>query len=405
MTSRERVRRLLNGQPADRIPNGLGGCETMGMHVKAYDHLKKILGIENSSTRMYTFMANAVFELPVLNAMGGDIAIVGSKLCSAPLWGKGAEGSWTGRELFGKEYLLPSDWNLREDEDGTLWWDEMGMKCPPGGLYFDWVPSADSFDYYVSDNGDRPSPEDYNPPADLPDELLRGLEESAGWLYENTDLSLCCGEVLTALQVQPGGWINWCVRMREEPEVCREFLDKACEASLSQMKLLEQAIGKYCDIICMADDMGDNHGLLIGPELWRDIFKPAYKKLFSGLHKISGMKINLHSCGSIYDIMEDLIECGLDIINPIQVSARDMEPEKLKNRFGGRIIFAGGSYDAALTPPGTAPEIVYEAVKKNISALSRGGGYIFAGEHNMPGDTPESHVAAIMAAYRDCCNG
>ena len=100
--------------------------------------------------------------------------------------------------------------------------------------------------------------------------------------------------------------------------------------------------------------------------------------------------------------MGDLIECGLDIFNPTQISADGMDPEKLKADFGDKLIFYGGCFDAVLCPPTTPDEVVYEAVKKNIEILSQDGGYIFAGVHNLPGDTPESHLKAMFRAYEDC---
>jgi uroporphyrinogen decarboxylase len=113
------------------------------------------------------------------------------------------------------------------------------------------------------------------------------------------------------------------------------------------------------------------------------------------------MKSSMHSCGSIVDILPDLIECGLDIINPVQVSARGMNPEILKKEFGDKIIFYGGSFDAVSLPVSTSPESVYEQVKRNIEILSRGGGYIFSGVHNIQGNVPGSHLKAILEAFRD----
>ena len=113
------------------------------------------------------------------------------------------------------------------------------------------------------------------------------------------------------------------------------------------------------------------------------------------------MKVNLHSCGSIVDILGDLIDAGVDVINPVQTSSRGMEPENLKRLYGDRVVFYGGAYDAVSTPPSLAPEEVYAQVKGNIEVLSKNGGYIFAGVHNTPADTPETHLRAILQAYQD----
>ncbi len=186
-----------------------------------------------------------------------------------------------------------------------------------------------------------------------------------------------------------------------EPEACHEFLDKAVDAGLAHLRQLDQAVGKYCDILGIADDMGDTRGITVGPDLWRKIYKPHYKRLFTEWHKITKMKVNLHSCGSMTEILGDLVECGVDIYNPVQISANNMAPETLKKRFGKNLIFYGGVYDAVKLSGEKSPDIVYEAVKANIRTFSRGGGYIFAGVHNLPPDMPEAHLAAMLRAYRD----
>ena len=164
---------------------------------------------------------------------------------------------------------------------------------------------------------------------------------------------------------------------------------------------MDQAVGKYVDILSIAHDFGDNRGVTIGDDLWREIYKPHYKKLFQGWHDITNMKINLHSCGSIVSIMEDLIECGVDIINPVQTSAAGMGVEMLKAQFGERVIFYGGAYVAQLIAKNMTYEEVYSAVCKNIKVLGKGGNYIFAGVHNLPADMPECHIKAMLDAFYD----
>ena len=119
----------------------------------------------------------------------------------------------------------------------------------------------------------------------------------------------------------------------------------------------------------IADDIGDMRGVTIGPDLWREVYKPHYQRLFEGWHKITDMKIHMHSCGSIYDVLGDLVECGLDVLNPVQVSARGMAPGRLKAEFGDRLIFYGGAFDAVLTPSTASDEEVYETTRGNVEVL------------------------------------
>jgi uroporphyrinogen decarboxylase len=364
----------------------------------AYERLKSLLGVPGHRTRMTTFMSTALVEPAVLDAIDGDIILLGSKMCPARMWGPGSARDWKDVTLWGHHLGVPQAWEFRTDANGTVHWEPYGLVCPAGGMFFDAVTGF--FD--PSDPGAVPElrADEYQPPVDLPDEYLRALEESARWLHENSDFSITCGEVITDLQIKVGGFGPWWIRLAEDPDSAFEYLAKACDAGLSQLRVLDQAVGKYCDILMIADDIGDMRGVTIGPDLWREVYKPHYQRLFAGWHEITDMKIHLHSCGSIYDVIGDLVECGLDILNPVQISAHNMAPERLKAEFGDRLIFYGGAFDAVNTPASTPAREVFEATKRNIQTLARGGGYIFAGVHNITGDTPESHLRAMLEAYR-----
>ena len=113
------------------------------------------------------------------------------------------------------------------------------------------------------------------------------------------------------------------------------------------------------------------------------------------------MKVNLHSCGAVSEIIPDLIECGVDVLNPVQISAAGMDAPRLKALAGDRLVLFGGAFDSTLTPASADAETVYEQVKKNIAALGRGGGFLFSGVHNTTADTPREHIEAILRAYGD----
>ncbi|MHC4887591.1 MAG: uroporphyrinogen decarboxylase family protein [Planctomycetota bacterium] len=399
MNSRERMKRFLNGESVDRIPCGLGGCETAGLHNVAYDRLKTILGENSVSNRMGTFMNNAVFDVEVLEAMGSDVVLAGSRMNPSRFFGPGHEAGWKPLDIWDITIQVPQDWTFHKDPDGTWWWGE-NTKCPPGSYYFDPVPRPQSD--APAQAPEPPSPDDYNPSHELDPNYLSRLTESVRWLYENTTLSVACGESIQSLQLEPGGMEQWYMRMVTDPHECAAFLDKAVEAGLAQLRQLNQAVGQYCDTLHIAHDMGDSRGVCIGPELWRKIYKPAYKKFFAGWHEITDMKCSLHCCGAISEIIGDLIECGVDMLNPVQISAADMNPATLKERFGNDIIFYGGVYDAIDFMSFKNAQDVYDGVRANIQALSKGGSYLFAGVHNLPGDLQEDHLRAMLDAYHDC---
>ena len=204
------------------------------------------------------------------------------------------------------------------------------------------------------------------------------------------------------MQVQPEGLANWYFRIIEDPDSAHEILDKACDAGLKMLRQLDQAVGKYVDVVCIAHDFGDMRGVMIGAEKWREIYKPHYAKLFGEWRKITRMKSNLHSCGAISEIIGDLVECGLDILNPVQLSAAGMNAADLKQKYGDSLVFYGGSFDAVSTPASCSAEEVYELTKQNIREMAKNGGYLFSGVHNITGDVPEEHLAAVLRAYHDC---
>ena len=398
MTPRQRMRAFYAGRRVDRIPNGLGGCETAGMHLLAYDNLKRVLGVDDPANRMYTFMTNAVFEPAVLDAMDGDCIVLNSQMCASPLWGPPAEGRWKDQEFWGKTFQVPVDWQFRTEADGRIVWDDR-LHCPPGGIFFDWMPARPG---RLPDMEDQPSPDDYHPPHDVPEQRLREMEQAARWLYENTDYSITAGESIRDLQLRPGGTQGWWMRLVAEPRACHDFLAKATDAAMAQLEQVHQAVGKYCDAMIIADDIGDTRGVTIGPDLWREIYKPHYARYWGRWKRITTMRPMLHCCGSVVDILDDLIECGVEIFNPIQRSARGMDAAALAERFGGRVIFYGGALDAVVTPPGTPDEQVYDEARRTIATFAAAGRYMFAGTHNIPGDTPPGHLRAVIQAYRYC---
>ena len=166
-------------------------------------------------------------------------------------------------------------------------------------------------------------------------------------------------------------------------------------------KIGVQLIELGADVIWCGDDFGSQNGMLISPELWRDVFKPRIKAMFEDFRRVKpGIKIAWHSCGSIIPIIPDFIEIGLDILNPLQPLARDMEPNFLKENFGDLLIFFGGIDIQDLLPHAT-PEQIKSEVKRIAGILGKGGGYIIAPAHNIQDDTPVENVVAFFEAVRE----
>ena len=399
MTSRERVEAVLNHQIPDSLPNCWGGCETAGLHILAYNELVRLLGLKPRLPRVDTFMFNAVMDEDVLLAMDGDMLLIDSPLmCAKPLRAK--EG-WAAHDLFGIRVELTDNYDFEQTPGMTYLLDRgrRVMRCPAGGTYFDNMPGGDMFG-----DAEVPNPSHYHPSHEIREEKLRQLEAVAKEAYETTDFALCLGETVADLQLSPGGMIAWYDALLNEPEITDEYLGKNTEAALDQIVQLEQAVGKYCSIMSIAHDLGDSRGVTIGPRLFRERYKPFYKKLFEGWHARTKMKVNLHSCGAVSEIIPDLIECGVDVLNPVQISANGMNPERVRDLAGDKLVLYGGALDCIMMKPGENAETVYQEVKRNISILGRNGNYLFAGVHNTAANTPAAHIGAALRAYRDMRN-
>jgi len=166
-----------------------------------------------------------------------------------------------------------------------------------------------------------------------------------------------------------------------------QTLEKVCEA-----------VGDVADILRFGDDLGTDQGPFMSPKTYQKLFKPRHRQLTEYVHKHSQMKAFLHSCGSIYKLLPDLIEAGYDVINPVQITSRDMDPARLKQEFGKDITFWGGGADTRHILNHATPEQVKDHVRRNIEILSPGGGFVFNTVHNILGDVPPQNIVAMFEA-------
>ena len=400
------------GTRPDRVPNGLGATLNTGMHLLAYERFRSLLGLGGPPPRMMSFEANALFDLPVMTAIDADMVTLGLKITPARFWGPGSMADWKPSSLWGREYFIPRSWDVSVNPDGVTWidgydWDALGynvqlgrpncrLTCPQGGRYFDPVLLPG-----VLPAGD-PTLEKYNPPLGFPPGWLEKIAQSARWLHENTDLSIVCDEMINDFQLTPGGLDGWWMKMATEPKTVHRFLEKACESAVSQLKLLDEAVGGYADLLMIAQDFGDLRGVTIGPELWRQIFKPHFKDLFGEWHRIKPDE-DRHAL-----VRRHQRDFGRsDRKRPRRHQSRPgfcarNGAENLVRKFGGRIVFYGGSYDAVSNDPAAPPDAVKRKVADNIRAFAGTGRYIFCGVHNIQWNVPDSHLAAVLAAFKEC---
>jgi len=378
MTSRERIAAVLNGQEPDRVPIDVGGTDVTGMHGIAYNRLKEHLGIESGETRLFhVYMQLAAVEEEVRKRFSGDIVRLSFE---AKNW-----KPWTLAN--GSPCRVPEGWNPERLEDGSE--AIMGIDGKPviqRHKNSPWFSPTGPVAPFIQ------TPED----VDKFTPVLRMLDRSA-WLDESiedlvarakkireeTDYAIAGifgGHIYAASQLVRGMANFMCDLVINEPLVTA-LLEKMVDLNCEEFD--------HLDIICLADDLGAQGGPQIDPEMWRRLVKPHMKRLYGYMKsRMKHAKLFLHSCGSVYAFIPELIEMGVDILNPVQVSAANMDTKKLKAEFGKDIIFWGGGCDTQRILPIGTPDEIREEVKRRIGDLAPGGGCVFAQVHNIQPDVP-----------------
>ncbi len=406
MTSRERVLRAVNFQKPDRIPIDLGGIRASGINAVLYDRLKKRMGV-HTPTKIHDIMQIlAEVEPEVMERLHIDVVPLDA---GDVLWvPMDAERGVKKRLFCGLDVYFPpgtnitveqdESWSLR-DTEGTAY-----ARMPKDGFYFDFArPTMSS---------SRIDPEAFRPSDTVPDELLEAMGSRARSLYENTDkailgwgasISFLGLSALLSENITQGSLDQWLIMLMREKETAHDMMGRAVDAVIRQITLFHQALGDRVFAWGVAsDDAGTQRSELLSPDLFAEMIKPHYKRLCDWVHSHTNWKTYLHSCGSIYHYIPLWIEAGIDILNPVQISAANMEPERLMESFGGKIVFWGGGCDTQRVLPLDTPDQVREHVRHNIEVFAGSeGGYVFTQVHNIQQNVPVENVEAMFdAAYR-----
>ena len=156
------------------------------------------------------------------------------------------------------------------------------------------------------------------------------------------------------------------------------------------------AVGPYIDVVLFGDDLGGQQAPLMSPDDYRRLYKPFHKKMWNRAKELANVKVQLHCCGSIYELLPDMIDAGLDAVNPVQISCQGMDPVRLKKEFGDQITFWGGGCDTQLILPRGTLDEVKDHVSEMVGTLSPGGGFIFQQVHNILANVPPENIVAML---------
>lgn len=234
-----------------------------------------------------------------------------------------------------------------------------------------------------------------------PDEPARynGLYAKAKKLRETTDYAIVGHPGFTTSIFQTAcalrGFANFLIDLIKNKDFAHALLQKILEIQSRRMECYLSEVGEFIDVVCVGDDFCHQAGPFISLDLFREMLLPYLKRYFEIIKNHTRAKLHLHSCGAIHYVLDDLIDIGVDIINPVQLSAKGMDPEKLKQRFGSRVVFWGGIDTQKVLPYGR-PEEVRREVRRVIQILGKGGGYVLSAVHNIQADVPPENIIAIF---------
>lgn len=410
MTSRERVMAAVNHKQPDYVPLDLGATPSSGISAIAYNSLKKHLGMIGGHTKIYDVVQQVVYpEQEILDRFGVDVIDIGRVF-------NDREEDWYDVKLAdGSTGQYPSWFHPQKQENGDwLVYDSehtLIAKMPVGATFFD-----QTYFPYLEDYPDDYSDLDHQMGKVLWSALVHSPWDHAGdenfyqtlrqkvlALREQTDkaLMITCGCNLFEWGTFLRRMDNFLMDIYADPEHVRELVEQLMIRHLETLKKVCDSVGDIVDILRFGDDLGMDTGMFMSQEKYRDLFKPYHTKLNEYVHKHSNMKTFLHSCGSIYPIIGDLIDAGYDILNPVQTSARQMDPGTLKREFGKDITFWGGGCNTRTVLNRSTPEEVYTYTRRMIDIFAPDGGFVFNQEHNIMPDVPPENILAMYRAVAD----
>jgi hypothetical protein len=401
MTSRERVRAALAHREPDRVPLDLGSNLTSGIMAHALDRLRRHLGLERRPVRVHeVFQMLGEVEMDVVERLGADILPVEPLV---QFFGLRRE-NWKPWKLWdGTDVLVPGQFAVGVDGEGG-WLLHTGGdpakpvegRMPRGGFYFD-MPSLTET---------RP---DWAPPQAaevrgqnlLSTAELDHMQARAEHLFRSTDKALMLGAWDSTGLPWVGSIPDFLLLLLTDPRYIRDLFAARTEVAIRNLEALASRLGDTIDVIGLeGNDFGAQNAELISPQLFEELFVPFLRQQNDWVHAHTRWKTWYHCCGSITRILPMMIDCGVDVINPVQTSAAGMDPAWLKRSFGGKVVFWGGGVDTQRTLPFGTPEQVAAEVRERIRVLAPGGGYIFNPIHNIQQGTPPANIAAAYDTAR-----
>ena len=402
MTSRERIQAVLRHQQPDTLPIDFGAHRSSGISAIAYNRLKEKFGMDPHTTKLYDIMQQLALPEPeIVDRFGGDVVQI---LQLYPAFDVRVDTWKPGTLQDGSPCLVPGNLNPVPNAQGGLdLYDKDGTllaRQPQNGLYYD------NMRYYLSDVEDIDDLKARMVKPSISDEELDFLEKQARELHEKSDKATLLhvgGAVFEAGQ-QQFGFENFYYFLAAEPELIHCWAENLTEGYLEVLDKILTRIGPWLDLAWFGgDDLGTQIAPQISTKMYREMIKPYHSALYRFVKRKSHhTAVGLHSCGTISPLIPDLIDAGVEVLNPIQISAKDMDPQTLKREFGRDLVFWGGGADMqGFVAAHDDPAEIYRHARSLIDIFAPDGNFVFTQVHNILADVAPEKVIAIYQAALD----
>jgi hypothetical protein len=415
--SRERILTTCAHRQPDKLPVDFGGGFQAGIHVSMVYQLRQAFGLDRPGTpvkvvEVYQMLGEVAPDLQA--ALGVD---------TVSLHGTGTMFGFPQIEF--KEWrladstpvLVPEDFNTQYEPNGDLLQYPGGDRTvppsgrmPAGGHFFDAIirqPPLDEAKLQPADNA-----EEFGP---VPVEELEHYSRLAERLYTTTDKALFCtfgGLTFGDIALVPATFLKspkgirdveeWYVSTVSRPDYIKAVFERQAEVAIENLSLLHQSIGERAAIIqTNGTDFGTQSGPFCSLAKYRELYLPYQKRVNGWIHQHTSWKTFMHCCGGIAPLLEAVVEAEFDILNPVQCSAKGMDPRALKKNYGDKLVFWGGGVDTQKTLPFGTPDEVREQVRERIEMLGQGGGFVFSTIHNVQANTPLKNLLAMFEVVQE----
>jgi len=393
MNSRDRVLAAIHHREPDRVPIDLGGTRQSGMAASTYHQVKQRLGIDTPTRMFDVYQMIAEIERPVMERFGADCV---GLLPRSVAFGIRNEGWKRWQFPDGLEVEVPGGFNPVVEPDGSIVLKEadgtLVAKMPRGGCYLDRMQK-----YPGAAHAD---PETLDLPL-LSTEDCDHYGAQAEAYHETTDYAIIARmgppyELFWGLGT--GDFQSWMVTLATEPDYVHALYEKLTEVWLENLRRLYAAVGDRAHVLQFNDDLGTQDAPFISVRMFRELVMPYYKRGLDWIHENTPWKVFMHNDGAIFELIPSLLEMGVDILNPVQTTAKGMDPARLKQDFGDRLVFWGAACDCQATLTSGTPDDVAREVEENVRILAPGGGYVLTSVHNIQAGVPPENVIALFDA-------